>query len=320
MPKCIKFNLKNIVEGTARMNYIYYGFGIRFHSNVPLIGLSDNKINTGVDMIHMIDVSLFVIADPNYVSRNSNYALYSEGDKYILDFGEITYEIQHNHLRVITKYRELFNSTFFNVPLSVLLLINGRLLLHASAFINSGKLIPLCAEKGMGKSTFLAYAYSRKDKVYCDDTLPLVLANGNIYAVNSASFIKLNRDSCEKTGIKDFEKFEKNINKKAYIKAEIDSSSILLDSLYFMSRSKKSIELSCITNTIAARTYIYSNVVGIFWFDPTLNEALRNCELFNKLCLEVKLYKFNFIREWDYLEKNYAVLINHENKIQNNLK
>ena len=187
-----------------------------------------------------------------------------------MDFKEITYEIQPNKIYVITKYRELFNSTFFNIPMSILLLLNNRILLHSSAFINNGKLYPICAEKGMGKSTLLAYAFSKGDKVFCDDTLPLITIGNHIFAINSTSFIKLNSDSCEKIGFEDFENLEKNINNKAYVETKSENSLISLDSLYFMSNSKKNIEVTSITSRIAANAFVYGNVVGISWFNHML--------------------------------------------------
>ena len=86
---------------------------------------------------------------------------------------------------------------------------------------------------------------------------------------------------------------------------------ILLDSLYFMSNSKKEVELSLITSKIAANMLVYGNVVGISWFNSTLISILKNCEIFKVLCSEIKLYKFNMIRQWDFLEANYFHLIAH---------
>jgi hypothetical protein len=281
---------------------------MKLNSNIPLIGLSENA---GSVEYTMLEVSLSVVIDSNYFSGGKDYRLYLDGDKFILDFKEITYEIQHDKVCVMTKYKELFNSTFFNVPMSILLLLNNRILLHSSAFIRNCKLYPICAEKGMGKSTLLAYAFSQGDKVFCDDTLPLIFTDNHLYATTSTSYIKLNEDSYQKIGFKNYDKLNKNISNKAYLETQVEHSMILLDSLYFMSNSKKEVELSLITSKIAANMLVYGNVVGISWFNSTLISILKNCEIFKVLCSEIKLYKFNMIRQWDFLEANYFHLIAH---------
>ncbi len=129
------------------MNYVQYGFGLKINSNIQLSGLSEVKDSFEFEMI---DIFLNVIVDSNYSSGKRDYALYYENNTYILDFNEITYKIQRNRLNVTTKYTELFISTFFNVPLSILLLLNERILLHSSAFVKNEKLFAVCGEKGMG--------------------------------------------------------------------------------------------------------------------------------------------------------------------------
>ena len=161
----------------------------------------------------------------------------------------------------------------------------------------------------MGKSTLLAYAFSRGDQVFCDDTLPLIFTNGCLYAVTGTSYIKLNEDSYRKIGFKSYDKLKKNINDKAYLETQTAHSMVLLDSLYFMSNGKKEIEISLITSPIAAKALVFGNVVGISWFDHTLINILKNCEIFKMLCTEIKLYKFHVIRQWDFLEANYFHLI-----------
>lgn len=123
------------------MNFVYYGYGLKINSNVQLIGLSKVNLSFGIDMI---EVFLDVTINSNYSSAKSNYALYNDDNgTYILDFNEITYRIQKNKLCVITKYKELFISTFFNIPLSIILLLNRRILLHASAFIKNERLFSI---------------------------------------------------------------------------------------------------------------------------------------------------------------------------------
>ena len=131
MRKCIRFNPKSIMEEVIKMNFVYYGFGLKINSNIQLIGLSE--VNASFD-IDMIEVFLNVIIDSDYSSGKSNYTLYYDDSVYILDFKKITYKIQNNKLYVVTKYKELFVSTFFYIPLSIILLLNGRVLLHSSAF------------------------------------------------------------------------------------------------------------------------------------------------------------------------------------------
>lgn len=193
------------------------------------------------------------------------------------------------------------------------MLLNGRVLLHSSAFIKNKKLFPICAEKGMGKSTLLAYAFKKGDKVFCDDTLPLILFNSGVFAINSTSFIKLNSDSCSKIGIDNFENLEKNVNNKAYVELESKNSLIPLEALYFMTSNNKETGLSPITSRIAAHTLVYGNIVGISWFNHALQDMVKNNDLFKILCSEIQLFKFNIIRRWDCLESNYSALTDNLN-------
>lgn len=159
----------------------------------------------------------------------------------------------------------------------------------------------------MGKSTLLAYAYKKGDKVFCDDTLPLILFNNDVFALNSTSFIKLNSDSCSKTGIDNYEILKKNVNNIAYIELANKNALMPLKALYFMINNKNT-GLSPITSSIVARTFVYGNIVGISWFNHTLQELVKNSSLFKILCSELQLFKFNIIRRWDCLENNYAAL------------
>lgn len=187
------------------MKFTYYGYGFRLLSNYPLRGLSDKEYKLELDLI---DIDINVVIDGKFQTGNI-YSLQQNNDSFCLDLNSALYDIGKNAINVVAKHDELFYSTFYNIPLSILLVLHGRILLHSSAFVRNGELCPICASKGVGKSTLITYACRRGDKFFCDDTLPLILIKEKIFAVEGADFVKLNSDSCKQLMISNFDSLKK---------------------------------------------------------------------------------------------------------------
>jgi hypothetical protein len=81
------------VRGVIDMEYVYYGFGLKFVSNIQMLGLcetvKDNNLNSNVNMM---EISLHIDLDPKYRSEGRDQ-IYCEDNMFILDFKEITFEL-----------------------------------------------------------------------------------------------------------------------------------------------------------------------------------------------------------------------------------
>lgn len=282
----------------------YYGFGLKFLSNYPLKGLSEIPYE---EKPEFIDVEVNVTIDREFQTKNI-YSLHKESDFYVLDLDDVLYRIDRNSITVIARHEELLYSTFYNIPVSIILILNARILLHASAFIRNGQLCAICADKGMGKSTLVTYAYKQGNPLFVDDTLSLVLMNGDIYALHGADFIKLHEDSCVNLGMEDYQSMEKNVNNKAYVHLETYKHTIQLKKLFFLTNTDQEVNVSHVHGDMLAKTLVFGAVVGVSWFDKELITMMKNSEIFEFLCRKVSLLRLHMRKNWDNMENVYLEL------------
>ena len=287
------------------MKHIYYGYGARFLSNFPLRGLSETNCE---DEVALIEVEVNVTIERDFQTGNV-YSLQRKNGLFILDLHGIVYSINRYSINVITNHKELFYSTFYNIPLSILFVLHNRILLHSSAFVRDGQLYPICAEKGIGKSTLVTYAYYKGNKFFCDDTLPLILIDDEIYAVSGTDFVKLNSDSCMQLQVTDFYSLKKNINNKVYLNLRPYERPIKLKKLYFMSKNHRETETTVINSKLFSKALVLSSVVGILWFSEELVSMIVNDKIYDNLCNNIQLIKFNVVENWENLDSNYLHLI-----------
>ena len=311
------------------MSYLHYGYGFEFKSNVEIFGLRSGSTMSLVDLIP-IELNFFYKSYD--LPSKREHSLYRSTEKchdelylrpkkitdanrsiYTVNFfGKITYVIERNAVAVYTRDMNMFISTFFNIPMSVLLILNKRILLHCSAFMRGSNLFPLSADKGHGKSTLTAYAVTQGDKLFCDDTLPVLLKNGELYVAPATTHIKLNLDSCKQLGIENHMGYKKNITGKIFIEKDFSISLTPLRSLYFVSRRGNNTSLISIGSKIMSRTLILGSVVGISWLDTVLRHKVVFSQIYDALCNDVALHKFSMEFGWDKLQANYAQLLAHQ--------
>ncbi len=285
----------------------YYGYGFQIHSNVPLPGLKEQRPEAYEECYTVVDISVSVEACMD--SENTPYGIVPEGRGYTLYLQDMVYRIERTGITAVTKYPELFYSTLFNVPMSVLMLLHGRLLLHSSAFVHNGLLFPVCARKGTGKSTLIAYAVKQGTLCFCDDTLPLLLCDSKLIAVKGAEWIKMDKNTCDMLQYGAFGEYRKNWNQKAYVPAESHGSSASVERLFYLFYGEKGNVLYPVHSNIYARSLIFENIVGVAWFEDTLLKAVKHNEIFRFLCEHGMHYVIKSEKQWGRLEDIYGRMI-----------
>lgn len=292
--------------------FVFYGFGIEFTSNINLAGLSREMCLP--TLFELIKVEVQVKIDSDTKLDSTANSMVDEGSAFIFNFyGEIEYTIFQNKIVARSKSAELLLSTFYNIPISVILILNNMLLLHASAFHVGNKLYPICAEKGTGKSTFTAYAISKGARLFCDDTLAITFVNDTIFAFRGANFVKLNEDAIEAVGLSNVDYDNRNIAGKIYCELPLANACYMpIESIYFMSVGD--INIDGVKSPLLARTMLLSNVVGVAWLGSMLKHRIVNSQIFTKASTGLDLYKFTTPRTWEAMEVSMNMMLDDEGR------
>lgn len=291
---------------SASNSYIYYSFGFKITSNYEIRGLEKNK-NSDFPFIPLL-INLKISLD--FDDIENPYGITKNDNVYILCFKKITYHITKSSIKVTCNSEELFFSTLFNLPLSIVMTLNGRLLLHSSSFVHENTLYPICADKGNGKSTLSAYALTKGDTFFSDDTLPLILFNDCILAVNSVNYIKLNKDSADSIYNSRYNSYKKNIQGKIYIPTKYKFYSLPLNHIFFMVTNNKINHIQLISNFSTIKILLFKNIVGISWFDSSLKNLITESDIFKALYLNsLKFFSFNNSKTFISLNNVYEYII-----------
>lgn len=253
------------------------------------------------------------IADKLDKCENINNIRYIDG-YYIFEYKDkIKYKISQNKMFIDSINFEYFTSTFFNIPLSVWLILNNRILLHTNGLVFNNKLYPFCGKKGVGKSTLvLSNVFNNKNiKFFSDDTICIGFEKEKLFAYCPINIIKLHKDSYDLL-IDDgnFELRQKNIMNKAYVEIEEkylhNCNKIELETLFLLDRNNNicCIEIEDITNNLQKKEILVSNVIGYKYLERTL--LMKVINIFKKIDISsLHIIRLNIPNDLNYMINNF---------------
>ena len=243
----------------------YFVYGHKLISNIRLHILESFNGQTTIDFI------IFTVHIDKSIKYNSNRTIetFFDDNKCILTLGnKTTYIIEpfKNRIKVITSDFIWMESTFLNLPFAIFFALKNMLLLHASTLIDYNNIaIPLCANKGVGKTT-TSIGLSNFFDFYSDDTLLINLENNKLNCYFGTKFIKLNKDTFSlMNSNKKFENFKKNIQGKAYYnfgKEIKEISGAYINKLYFLKREWGETRMDTISHPFKKKMYLHINICG----------------------------------------------------------
>lgn len=286
----------------SRYFYNFYGYIVDSDVQFPLENCLPSVIS---------DVK--ICSQFKNTSLNEDLSIFVCDEEYIIDSSISSFSINKNGNIMNAYYckKENFLTMIFNIPFSLLSFLKGDLLLHACSIEYRNNIIAFCGQKGTGKSTLLSYL-CREFYFYSDDTINIKLKSTRLQTFNSCKILKLTEDSISLHKIKDYSKYERNIQNKLYvpineigIKASTGSGLPLKD-IYFIIRNPalKKININEINDIFIKSTFLLSNIVGIDYFSADLIFKIQSNELFSYILNHVKFYKLEIP---DGLEKlNYV--------------
>lgn len=193
-----------------------------------------------------------------------------------------------------------FMSTFFNIPFSIISLLNDRCLLHVSTLNHNDNLYAFCAKQGIGKSTLCFLLNDEEYKFFSDDTLSV---NKDYYGTRGNSIIKLTEETIELTNKVNVILYE-NINKKKCILLnEHQKSEYPIKYLFFLERTRSNIDVMMIENPVQKKMLLYDHIVGINYFNYDLFK-LADTFIESSIIEKIMMFKLFIPDDLDNLEKN----------------
>ncbi len=133
--------------------------------------------------------------------RDSSVPFFFNNEKYILNFGEKGYyAITKNQIICYFDDLDYMNVTICNIPMAIVAILNNKIPCHCSSILLKRQIgvVLFMAEKGVGKSTTAFLANNCLDyEIFGDDMVTIERLNGNIYAYQGSSRIKVCKDLAE---------------------------------------------------------------------------------------------------------------------------
>jgi len=200
------------------------------------------------------------------------------------------------------------------IPLA--LSLNNKTLFHSSTVEIGNKAVSFMAPSGSGKSTLAAYFSTRNHKILTDDTLLIEERDKRIVAYPSYPGIRLWPDNINKifkNGMRS--KKVSQYNTKRLIDKNIKfvighGNPLGLRSIYFINVSDHT-GVEPLSPTEAFSLIIRS----IFRLDfRNRNINIFQFEFINKILNNVELYKLNYEKKYESLEKVYSLVTNNNSK------
>ena len=259
-------------------NYTLYGINVKINQKIPgIISYIGNSIH------YTITVNFSSI-------NNDNISIKMDKDIYTIQLYKYAI-IKINNSNKTIEWNSPdyihFISTFFNIPFSVLSLLNNQCLLHTSVLINNNELYAFCAKQGVGKSTLCYLLNDNEYKYFSDDTLNIdTTYNG----IKGSEIIKLTNDSIKLRNKSNSILYENINNKKCVLLNEKFDGIYPIKYLFIMERINSNLKINEVSNSNEKRLLLYDHIVGVNYFNSELFRlAMRFIE--TSRVGNIKMYK-----------------------------
>lgn len=196
------------------------------------------------------------------------------------------------------------------------LTLMGKMVFHSSTVSMGDEAISFQAPSGSGKSSLAAYFCMKNYNLLTDDSLLLEEKNKSIYAYPSYPGIRLwpnNIKNIFTTGIES--KKVSQLNSKRLINSKIDFNNdihnpVRLKAIYFINNCNHTdIEE---LNPSEGFSLIIKNIFRLNFDNKEINK--RQFEFINKILTNTAIYKLNYEKKCDSLEKVYNLVTNQNFK------
>lgn len=282
-------------------NYNCYIFHLK--SNIPLSFLRQIDANTTISD-YVIDLACF---DDTLYKNDKIYFLKNKNE-YIIEspFSSYAIDVKSNKIKAYYENKVQLESTLYNLPFSIVAQNHNDILLHASSIEYGKKIIAFCADKGIGKTTFVSHL-SKAVNFFSDDTLYLTKCNNAVSCFSNGIPLKMNFDTFRSLSNEKnvYEESNQSLQNKKYIESEKlnlkyakTSEFFNLKSIFFLRRVKKKqgIKIININNEMQKKSLLVNNVVGISCFLPEHVKRIINSPLFLYIIQNIS-FKYLDIRD-----------------------
>lgn len=272
--------------------YLLYGYILITNEQIPILEKAETMLERKLPKIYMnVDINTSNFTDEIiYIEKKVSY--------YHINLSIHGYYDIYYNKKIIYAYitsKKSLISTILNIPFSVYLLLEGKILLHCSSIIYEDKVYCFCGKKGVGKSTVLINLIEQY-KYYSDDTLALNYENNNIYCYNSTKYIK----------VKEYNNIENNIIKKDVtltdaqgkylVRIDVCYNNIkaLIGKVILLDRDERNnIKYSKVENVLLKNIMISSSIVGFNYMNEYLINRIQGNTTFINLLERNEIYRFS---------------------------
>lgn len=240
----------------------YYLYGYKVSSNLPL-----DILDTYNNQPLYGDIEIDITIDEKPISDIWYIKVKTENKIIHLDLGEnIQYiiDLANNKMLINARNKNVVESTLLNLPFALYGIENDALLLHASSLEMDNQLIPICAPKGMGKTT-MSVGLTKYMNFYSDDTVMLRLIKDEIYGFYGIKYAKLTNETIVILNLDiNYDNPKYNIQNKRYYNLDNPiKKSLKLNRLFFLTRQNlEKVEFSNIHNEFNRKITLHANICG----------------------------------------------------------
>ena len=263
--------------------YVYNCYKFVLESNIPLSFLTEGKGSDCIIELSCYNEKKFDNEKIYCTKNNKDYIIESPLTSYIID-------VENNRIKAYYKNKNELESTLYNLPFSILAQNCNDILLHASSIEYNKKIIAFCADKGVGKTTFVSHL-AKYTNIFSDDTLYLTRINNIISCFTNGMPLKMNYSTFKSLSCEDeiFVTAKESLQEKKFIESRclnFDFGNIFgifnLKCIFFLRRCRNicGIEVKNIDNVLQKKSLLLNNVVGISHLSPEHVKNILNSSLF----------------------------------------
>lgn len=206
-------------------------------------------------------------------------------------------------------------ATIQNLPMSVAMLLKGRLLFHASATVFGEQVVAFCGPKGVGKSSLCAHL-AKERFFFADDTLAIHYDDRPLCYLGSTTMKLTDAQAVQhRIPTERYPRVLPPVGDKVYVPVERIGGlvspwdKVPIGLFCVMSRTDAcDVRVRGISGTLSVRAHLAQHVVGQAHFPPRLIARLKR-EL-ERFCnsVEPQLISVQMPNDYERLEANCAVL------------
>lgn len=281
-----------------RFFYNVYGYTIGINVDMPLltpIRSSEYDYLFNVEYVNSVE--------------NESIALKNDRGIVSISLGMYADIVIDNITKTVTYHAvdyESFFSTVFNIPFSVIHLLNNEFLIHSSSILYEEGVICFLGDKGTGKSTLVSIMSEKCESVdfFSDDTIRIDKDLRGYWAHN---LLKLDNDILGDIS-QDRLTEHYNVSGKRYILYDSPREGKKVKALVFCERNSSIREhrIDEINGEVLRNAYLIKNIIGVRFLDSVfLGKALRETKNYFK---RLRLFRLRLPNSMDYLLQNISVI------------